>query len=559
MDADVIVVGAGLAGLVATTELVAAGRKVLVIDQENEANLGGQAWWSFGGIFLVDSPEQRRMGVKDSLDLAWQDWQGSAQWHRFAGEADEDHWAKQWGRAYVEFAASIKRDYLLSRGVKFTPLVGWAERGDGRALGHGNSVPRFHVPWGTGTGIAEPFIQAAREGAAKGLVTFAHRHRVDELVRAGGAVTGVRGRVLAPDASARGVASNRDEVGDFEFTASAVVVSSGGIGGNHDLVRKHWPDHLGTPPKHMITGVPAYVDGRMIDITAAAGGRLVNRDRMWHYVEGIHNWNPVWPGHAIRILSAPSPMWFDALGRQLPAPYLPSYDTLGTLRYLRTTPDIEQYDHSWFVLTSTMLAKEFALSGSEQNLDLTDHDVKAVLKSRIGKGAPREVQAFVDHGEDFVVADTLLDLVAKMNALTDEPLLDVDLMRRQIEARDREIANAYSKDCAVNAIHNARRYRGDRIGRVSAPHRMLDPKHGPLIGVRLNVLTRKTLGGIQTDLESRVLGADGAPVEGLYAAGEAAGFGGGGVHGKNALEGTFLGGCIFSGRAAGLSLAKAAL
>ena len=556
MDADVIVVGAGLAGLVATAELVAAGRKVLVVDQENEANLGGQAWWSFGGIFLVGSPEQKRMGVKDSFDLAWQDWQGSAQWDRLDGEHDEDHWGKQWGRAYVEFAASIKREYLTGKGVKFTPMVGWAERGDGRATGHGNSVPRVHVPWGTGTGIAKPFIDLAREGAQKGLVTFAHRHRVDGLVTSGGAVTGVRGRVLAPDSCERGVSSNRDEIGDFEFTAQAVVVASGGIGGNHELVRKFWPERLGTPPKRMITGVPAHVDGRMIEITAEAGGRLVNRDRMWHYVEGIHNWDPVWPNHAIRILSAPSPMWFDALGHQLPAPFFPSYDTLGTLRYLRTTPGIDQHDHSWFVLTTTMIAKEFALSGSEQNRDLTDRDVKAVLKSRVAKGTQREVQAFVDNGEDFVTADTLPELVAKMNALTDEPLLDVDVVTAQIEARDREIDNKYSKDFSVNAIHNARSYRGDKIGRVTAPHRMLDPKHGPLIGVKLSVLTRKTLGGIQTDLESRVLGSDGNPIEGLYAAGEAAGFGGGGVHGKNALEGTFLGGCIFSGRAAGLSLAR---
>ncbi len=556
MDADVIVVGGGLAGLVATAELVAAGRKVLVVEQENEANLGGQAWWSFGGIFLVDSPEQRRMGVKDSVDLAWQDWQGSAQWDRVADDHDEDHWARQWGRAYVEFAATIKRDYLTSRGVKFTPLVGWAERGDGRATGHGNSVPRFHVPWGTGTGIAAPFIDAAREGAAKGLVRFAFRHRVDELIVEGGAVTGVRGQRLADSDTERGVASNRDQIGDFELRAQAVVVSSGGIGGNHDLVRKYWPDHLGAPPREMLTGVPAYVDGRMIDITAAAGGRLVNRDRMWHYVEGIRNWDPVWPNHAIRILAAPSTMWFDALGRQLPAPYLPSYDTIGTLRHLRTTPDIAAYDHSWFVLNSTIIAKEFALSGSEQNLDLTEKDVRATLKSRLAKGAPREVQAFVDKGADFVTAPDIRSLVAKMNALTDEPLLDADLVERQVVARDREVTNRYTKDFAVSAIHNARRYRGDRLGRVVPPHPILDPKHGPLIGVKLHVLTRKTLGGIQTNLDSQVMDAHGAPIPGLYAAGEAAGFGGGGVHGKNALEGTFLGNCIFSGRAAGLALAR---
>lgn len=555
MDADAIVVGAGLAGLVATAELVAAGKKVAVVDQESAANIGGQAWWSFGGIFLVDSPEQRRMGVKDSLDLAWQDWQGSAGWDRLSGEHDEDYWAAQWGRAYVEFAAGDKRDYLTGKGVKFTPVVGWAERGDGRALGHGNSVPRFHIPWGTGTGIAEPFCDIARDGEKQGLVSFHHRHRVDELIHEDGVVVGIRGRTLAPDESPRGVASNREETGEFELRAQAVVLSTGGIGGNHDIVRKFWPQRLGTPPAHMITGVPAYVDGRGLEIAAASGARLVNRDRMWHYVEGIKNWDPVWPEHAIRILSAPSPMWFDALGRQLPSPYLPSYDTLGTLRYLRTTPDLERYDHSWFILTSTMIAKEFALSGSEQNPDLTDRDIKATLRSRVSKSVPGPVQSFIDHGEDFVTAPTIGELVAKMNRLTDEPLLDAGLVERQIEARDREIANPYSKDLAVNAIHNARRYRGDRLSRVARPHRLLDPAHGPLVGVKLHVLTRKTLGGIQTDLSSRVLDAGGSPIGGLYAAGEAAGFGGGGVHGYNALEGTFLGGCIFSGRAAGRAIA----
>ncbi|KNX38478.1 FAD-binding dehydrogenase [Luteipulveratus halotolerans] len=554
MDADVIVVGAGLAGLVATSELIAAGKKVVVVDQENDANLGGQAWWSFGGLFLVDTPEQRRLGVKDSFDLAWQDWQGSAGWDRLA---DEDSWASKWGRAYVEWAAGEKRDWLRGKGIRFTPMVGWAERGDGRATGHGNSVPRFHIAWGTGTGVVKPFVDAAVEAAKQGLITFKHRHRVDELIVEGGAVVGVRGTVLAPDHAERGAASNRDAAGDFELRAQAVVVSTGGIGGNHDLVREFWPERLGQPPRDMITGVPAYVDGRGIGIAQDAGARLVNRDRMWHYVEGIQNWAPVWPKHAIRILPGPSPLWFDALGRLLPAPYLPGYDTLGTLRYLRTTPDIAQYDHSWFIVTQKMIEKEFALSGSEQNPDITGRDLKLLAKTRLGKGAPGPVEAFKSHGADFVVAERLSDLVAKMNALTESPLLDADLVEKQIVARDREMTNPYTKDAQVQGIHNARRYRGDKLARVASPHRVLDPKAGPLIGVKLHVLTRKSLGGIQTDLSSQALTADGTPIPGLYAAGEAAGFGGGGVHGYNALEGTFLGGCLFSGRAAGRAIARA--
>lgn len=553
MDADVIVVGAGLAGLVATHELTRRGRRVAVVDQEGPVDLGGQAWWSFGGIFLVDSPEQRRMRVHDSVELAWSDWQGSAGFDRLH---DEDVHAARWARAYVEFAAGDKRAYLTELGISFLPTVGWAERGDLTATGHGNSVPRFHVSWGTGTGVVGPFVDSALRAAEAGLVTFHHRHRVDGLVRTDGAVTGVHGAVLAPDDSLRGAPSNRDVTGEFTLTAPAVVLATGGIGANHEMVRRYWPERMGTPPTSMITGVPAYVDGRMLDIAADAGVRLVNRDRMWHYTEGVVNWDPVWPGHAIRILPGPSSMWFDALGRRLPAPYLPGYDTLGTLRHLRTTPDIAPYDHSWFVLTQKIVEKEFALSGSEQNPDITSGRRSAFLRERLlSRGAPGSVEAFTTHGEDFVVADTLDELVAGMNALTDAPPLDPALIRGQIESRDRQLANPYSKDAQVQGIHNARRSLGDRIGRVAAPHRILDPAAGPLIGVKLHVLTRKTLGGIQTDLDSRALDAHGEPVPGLYAAGEAAGFGGGGVHGYNALEGTFLGGCVFSGRAAGRSLA----
>ena len=552
-DVDAVVVGAGLAGLAATHELTRAGKRVALVDQQGPADLGGQAFWSLGGLFLVDTPEQRRLRIRDSAELAWSDWQGSAQFDRLA---DEDAWAVRWARAYVEFAAGEKRSWLTGLGLSFLPTVGWAERGDLRANGHGNSVPRFHVTWGTGTGVVEPFVRSVREAAAAGLVRFHHRHRVDELVRTGGAVTGVRGTVLAPDDAPRGAPTNHDAAGDFELAAPAVVVATGGIGGNHELVRRWWPERLGRPPGRMVTGVPAYVDGRMLDIAETAGARLVNRDRMWHYTEGLHNWDPIWPGHGIRILPGPSSLWFDALGRRLPAPCLPGYDTLSTLRHLRTTPDIAAYDHSWFVLTQRILRKEFALSGSEQNPDITAKDRVAFLRGRLlGKTATGPVEAFKQHGADFVVADTIEGLVARMNALTDTPLLDPAAVRAQVEARDLQVANPVSKDAQVQGIRNARRNLGERLGRTVAPHRILDPAAGPLIGVRLHVLTRKTLGGIQTDLDSRVLGADGEPVPGLYAAGEVAGFGGGGAHGYNALEGTFLGGCLFTGRAAGRAVA----
>ena len=558
MDCDAIVVGAGLAGLVAANELVQAGRKVAVVDQENAANLGGQAFWSFGGLFLVDSPEQRRLGVRDSFDLAWSDWRGSAGWDRLDGDLAEDEWAARWGRAYVEFAAGEKRDWLRRHGIRLTPMVGWAERGDGRAQGHGNSVPRFHVPWGTGTGVSGPFAARALEAQTQGRLTFHFRSRVDQLIVEAGRVTGVSGVRLAPSEAPRGAASSREVVGDFTLRAPSVLIATGGIGGNHDKVRRFWPKRLGRPPRTMVTGVPAYVDGRGLDIAEAAGARLVNRDRMWHYVEGLRNWNPIWPGHGIRILPGPSSLWLDALGRRLPFPALPGYDTLSTLRYLRTTPDLAAHDHSWFILTQSIIEKEFALSGSEQNGDITSGDWLRVLKTRLGKGASPEVEAFKAKGADFVVAQELETLVAGMNALTPTPLLKIEAVRRVVEARDAQIANPFAKDLQIQGVHNARRYLGDRLARVAKPHRLLDPAAGPLIGVKLSVLTRKSLGGVQTDLDSRVLRGDGSVLEGLYAAGEAAGFGGGGAHGYNALEGTFLGGCLFTGRAAGRAMAERA-
>ncbi|MBA3574736.1 MAG: FAD-binding dehydrogenase, partial [Pseudonocardiales bacterium] len=451
-----------------------------------------------------------------------------------------------------DFAAGEKRPWLHAQGVRFFPVVGWAERGGYLADGHGNSVPRFHVTWGTGPGLVEPFERRVRAAVEKGLVQLRFRHRVDELCVTNGTVDGVRGAVLTPSDAARGTASSRTETGSFELHAPAVLVTAGGIGADHDLVRASWPARLGTPPKHMISGVPEHVDGRMLGITEAAGGRVVNRDRMWHYTEGVQNWNPIWARHGIRILPGPSSLWFDARGRRFPAPCFPGFDTLGTLKAISDTG----YDHSWFVLTQKIIEKEFALSGSEQNPDLTGKSVREVIK-RVRPGAAAPVEAFMRQGADFVVADTLAELVAGMNGITGEPLIDLVELERQILARDRQMDNPFTKDLQVLAIHGARRYRGDKLVRTAAPHKILDPKAGPLIAVRLNILTRKTLGGLQTDLSGRVLRADGAPLPGLWAAGEVAGFGGGGVHGYRSLEGTFLGGCLFSGRQAGRAVALA--
>jgi len=533
MDADLVVVGGGLAGLVVATEVAQRGKRVLLLEQE--PYLGGQAFWSFGGLFLVDSPEQRRLGIRDSLALALQDWMGAAGYDR-----EEDAWGRRFAEAYLEFAAGEKRAWLASLGVRFFPVVGWAERGGGLATGHGNSVPRFHIVWGTGPGILAPFLRKVEALQAEGTLRVLLRHRVEEVLVEGGKAVGVAGAVLEEDPKPRGAPTSRKAVGGFRFLAQAVVLATGGIGANLDLVRRHWPARMGRPPQRMLSGVPDHVDGSGLFLAERAGARLVNLDRMWHYPEGVENHTPVWTHHGIRILPGPSPLWVDATGKRLPPPLFPGFDALETLRYLRSTG----FDWSWFILDLATLKKEFALSGSEQNPDLTGKSWLGVVRNRLlGPAAP--VRAFLERGKDFLVAQDLSELMRKMEALA-PGVLDPGRLEREVKARDRELLNPFAKDGQVLMVHAFRRYVGDRLFRVAKPHPFLSGK-GPLVAVRLWTLTRKTLGGIQTDLKGRALRPSGEPLPGLFAAGEAAGFGGGAFHGYKALEGTFLGGGLFSG------------
>ena len=399
-EPDVIVVGAGLAGLVATHELAEAGRRVLVVDQENRNNIGGQAFWSLAGLFFVDSPEQRRAGVKDSYELALADWMGSAGFDR----DDEDHWPRQWAEAYVRFAATEKRQYLRDLGLRVLPMPGWAERGDGRAGGHGNSVPRFHMTWGVGPELGARLSGAGRGRRAARLVEFAFRHQVDELRRGGR--RGRRRPRQPPRAVRRARAWHRLSAHGGRGLRAAGEGrrrSSGGLGHNFDAIRENWPvGRMGEPPAHMIAGVPAHVDGRMLGISEDAGASIVNRDRMWHYPEGVHNWNSIWPHHAIRIISGPSPMWLDANGERLETPFFPGFDALGTFKRILSTG----HDYSWLILNETIIAKEFALSGSEQNPDVAGKGILTFLRSRLSKRPTGPVEAFKNNGMDFVIATT---------------------------------------------------------------------------------------------------------------------------------------------------------
>jgi len=549
-DTEVLIIGAGLSGLVAAAEAADAGRRVTVVDQEPAASIGGQAWWSLGGLFLVDSPEQRRLRIKDSAQLALDDWLGSADFDR-----PEDHWPREWAKAYVDFAAGEQRSWIRQQGISLFPVVQWAERGGYQAGGHGNSVPRFHIVWGTGPAVLVPFVRRVMEHVRGGSITLLFRHRVTQLTSFDRRITGVAGEVLAASKAARGEASSRTVVGEFALSAGSVIVTSGGIGGNHDLVRANWPTGYGAPPSTMISGVPDSTDGLMLGVAQQAGGRVINGDRMWHYPEGVINHSPVWTRHGIRVLSGPSPLWLDATGARLPTPLFPGFDSLGTLRHITSTG----YPYSWFLTDQRTIGPEFGLSGSEQNADLTGRSVPKMLVERFGGKITPAVRAFLDRGVDFLMADALPALVGKMNALAGGDLIDAAVLERTIRLRDAQVRSGLGKDPQIVATAGARSYFGDRRMRTVEPHEMLDPAAGPLVAVRLHVLTRKTLGGLETDLSGAVLGSDGAgPIPGLYAAGEAAGFGGGGMHGHRALEGTFLGGCLFSGRTAGRAAASQA-
>jgi len=551
MDSDAIVVGAGLSGLVAAHELAAADRSVIILDAEQLGSVGGQAHWSLGGLFLVNSPEQRRLRIHDSEELALSDWLGSAAFDRA-----EDYWPRRWAAAYVHFAAGEQRNWLHSMGVRWFPLIQWAERGGYATPGHGNSVPRFHITWGTGPALVEPFATSVMHSRR---VRIRPRHLVT-AVEADDSGIRVSGNILESTDVPRGVRTSRTAVGEFAFSAQALVIASGGIGGNFDLIRQHWPAGWGSPPQRLIAGVPDYVDGSMLKITEAAGGRVINRDRMWHYPEGIVNHSPIWSHHGIRILAGPSSLWLDARGRRFPAPLFPGFDALGALRHVIDSG----YDYSWLVLDQATLATEIALSGSEQNADLTGKNLR-LLASRVRPGPTPEVRAFQDRGVDFVSAGSVLELAAQMNQLVGEHLVDGESLQRLIEARDLQVRSGLGKDPQVVATAAARRFVGDRLMRVVSPHELLDPKDpgtgragsgGRLVAIRLHVLTRKTLGGLETDLEGRLLRPDGSVLPGVYAVGEAAGFGGGGVHGYRALEGTFLGACLFTGRTAGRALGE---
>lgn len=528
-DADVVVIGGGLSGLVSALELVERGKRVVLLDRTTRDRFGGLAKLSFGGVFFVDSPEQRLMGVRDTVDLALHDWM------TYGELGPDDVWPRRWAEAYVSRSLEMIRGYFLKRGTSFFPAVNWTERG---YFVPGNSVPRFHIAWGTGEGVVKPFVAGLFDAEKQGRVELAFEHRVEELLTTNGTVVGARGR----DASGQ----------EFEARGEHVVIAAGGLAGNIPKLKQHWNRaELGEPPEVILNGSIPEADGHFFDLAEKLGVRVTHLQKMWNYAAGVRHWKPRWPDHGLSLVPGKSALWVDSRGERFKDPPLVgSYDTLHLVESICRRPK----KHSWQVLNWKILCTELAVSGAEHNVEVRDKDWVSFL-SKLVLGSDTLARDFVDHCPDFVTANTVAELVDKMNALEGNADVDRAVLGDEIRWYDANIDRGphLHNDDQIRRILHARRYRGDKL-RTCNLQKIVDPKAMPLVAIRLSMLSRKSLGGIQTDLGSRALDATGTPVPGLYAVGEAAGFGGGGIHGKRALEGTFLGACAFSGQAVAQSI-----
>lgn len=523
LTSDVAVVGGGLAGVVTALELLDRGRRVTLLERAGPERLGGLARESFGGMFFVDTPEQRRSGVRDGVDLALSDWLSTAEFD------EQDVWPRRWAEYYVERCTAEVRGWLHARGVRFFPVVHWVERG---LYVPGNSVPRFHMVWGTGKRLVEALLERIESHPARSRLQILCGHRVVDLTRSAGRFDGCV--ALGPE-------------GEITVRAEAVVLASGGIAGNLELVRAHWPREWGAPPEDLLNGSHPEADGALHELVERLGGRVTHLDRMWHYAAGVRHWRPRHPRHGLSLVPPKSALWVDWRGRRLgPPPLVTGYDT----RYLVETVCRQEKPYSWQILNRRIARRELAVSGAEFNAAIRERrPVRFVLGTLLGSDAL--VDEFVTHCPDFVTADSLPELAARMNELTGTDDVDPGLLAHEVRRYDAGIARgpAFHNDDQLRRIAQARRYRGDRIRTCKAAP-IDDPAGRPLIAIHERIVTRKSLGGMQTDLSCRVLGENGAPLPGLYAVGEAAGFGGGGMHGRRSLEGTFLGGCVLTGRVA---------
>ncbi len=531
LRSDVIVVGGGLAGIVCAMGLIEAGSRVLLLDRDTEANFGGLAKESFGGMFFVGTPEQQRMGVSDSPSLALGDWLEFAQFDA------TDEWPRRWAEYYVNHCTELGYHWLRELGIRFLPMPQWVERG---LHTRGNSAPRFHMIWGTGEELVRVLLARLLRHPRRGLLKLRFGYRVERLLTTNGAVTGCAGST-----EERGI--------PFEARADAVVIAAGGMNGSLARVRANWPRSMGTPPETILNGAHPYADGTLHDAAQAAGAALTHLDRMWNYAAGVHHWRPRKPYHGLSLVPPRSALWLDARGHRIgPQPLVNGFDTRELVTQVCSGPG----PHSWQILNRRIALKELAVSGAEFNPSIREKKRLALARDLLfgNRWLYRELTR---NCPDFIVANTLEQLVYRMNALAGFGSVDPDAVRASIRRYDETVRlGAPWRDEQLARIALMRTYRADRL-RTARSQRILDPDARPLIAIREHVVSRKSLGGIQTDLQCRALDPQGAPVPGLYAIGEAAGFGGGGMHGLRALEGTFLGACVLTGRAAAAALAGA--
>ena len=526
---DVLIIGAGIAGITTALDLLDGGKSVIMLDRDEEGAFGGLARESFGGMFFVDSPEQRRQGIRDSKDLALRDWLS------FAEFADDERWPRAWAEAYVECCTADIHHWVRRFGVSFLPVVNWVERGE---FVPGNSVPRFHVAWGTGKGIADALIGALRAHPNAGRLTLRFNRRVEQLTQRAGRIGGAAGvdeKTGAP----------------FEVAAEQVVVAAGGINGDLGRVRQNWHRDWGTPPVELLIGSHRFADGRLHDAAVSVGGVLTHLDRMWNYAAGVHHPRPLKPNHGLSLVPPRSALWLNWKGERMgPQPLVSGFDT----RRLVTDICAQERQYSWQLMNRRIALKELAISGAEFNPSIREKNKLGLLRD-IVFGNHWLVKEMLDNCRDFVTANSLPELVDKMNALQGDQAVELAAVEAAVAHYDATIARGKSlmNDEQLRRIASLRNYRGDRI-RLCKFQPIFDAKALPLIAVREFIISRKSLGGIMTDLQPRVLDQAGRPIEGLYAVGEAAGFGGGGMHGLRALEGTFLGGCVLSGRLAAAAI-----
>jgi len=530
---DVIIIGAGIAGLVAAFECLNRGRNVLVLDRDKAENMGGLAKLSFGGMALVDTPVQRRMGIKDSPEVALKDW------HSFAEFEPHDKWPKAWANQYVNDSSNKVYKWLVRHGIKFFPAVNWVERGQ---YCRGNSLPRYHILWGTGYRLVERFQELLSNHKNSSRLSFQFNQKVIDLIRQDGCITGCR--------------SIDETTGqEKESHAHNTIVATGGIAGCLDKVKHHWPQIYKQAPTEMLNGSHPFADGTLHDAVSEKGGNVTHLDKMWNYAAGIPHPKPQFEHHGLSLIPCKSALWLDHTGKRIgPEPLVTGFDTHALCKRVS---EMEK-PYTWQVLNWRIAAKELAISGSEHNPSIRDRKLATFLKEVL-LGNHRLVRQLQDESDHFIVANDMDQLISKMHALNGDTSIKPGLIYREVLEYDEMIRRGSSQwnDDQLRRIQHARAWHSDKM-RTCKPKPILDPNSGPLIAIKVRIITRKSLGGIQTDLQSRVLDLWGEPMQGLYAAGEAAGFGGGGASGLRSLEGTFLSGSILTARAAAESITSAA-